>query len=105
MQLKDYLFQLAEAWTGATNRTLGGLSGLVMNDGKFFSQLAAGGDLRVGTFERFLAFFRDGSNWPDTVIPRDAAELLERLENIATEERASTGQGADVSREHQEAAE
>lgn len=56
---------------------------MVANDGKFFDRLAAGTMPRIGTIEKFLAFFRDGANWPDNVIPLQAAELLDRLENIA----------------------
>ena len=113
MQLKTYLDLLAECWAQTTGRTLVALGGVVVNDGKFIARMRAGSNPTTETFERFLAFFRDGSNWPDNVIPMAAADLLDRLENIAVEEGAascmpsptehgsggSTGQAGDVSRE------
>ncbi len=99
MQLSEYIDQLADAWCRTTGRTPVALGGTVVNDGKFMARMRAGGRLTTETFEAFLAFFRDGANWPDNLIPCDAADLLDRLENIATEERASTGTSVEVSRE------
>lgn len=95
MQLKDYLNSLAEMWTQASGRTLGALSTRVVNDGKFFGRLAVGTGPSVTAFEKFLAFFRNGDNWPDNRIPQAAVDLLDRLDAIATEGRASTDNAAE----------
>ena len=100
MQLNEYINQLAETWCAATGRTAVALGGVVMNDGKFMGRLRGGGTLTARAFEKFLGFFRNGDNWPDNVIPMAAADLLDRLENIASEADAmSTGQNDDASRE------
>lgn len=104
MQLTEYLQRLSEIWATAHGRTLGALATQVANDGKFFTRLDAGMQPRVATFEKFLAFFRSGENWPDNRIPLSAAELLDRLENIAVNEEAATGQADDVSPQQADAA-
>lgn len=85
MQLVEYIDQLAALWSAATGRTSVALGASVVNDGKFMARVRGGTKPTTETFEKFLAFFRDGANWPDNVIPLAAADLLERLENIAVE--------------------
>ena len=85
MRLIDHLTGVARIWATNRNRSTARLATIVINDGKFFVKVARGGGCTVATFEKFLMFFRDGKNWPDNVIPLDAAELLERLENIASD--------------------
>ncbi len=104
MQLTEYIDHLATAWCEATGRTPVALGGLVVNDGKFIGRLRSGSPLKTPTFEKFLAFFRSGENWPDNRIPQSAVELLDRLENIAVGDGEATGQAGDVSPEMGEAA-
>jgi len=85
MQITDYLTALADEWCKATGRSLPALGKLVANDGKFFERMANGTAPRTQTFERFLAFFRDGANWSDNVIPLAAADILDRFSHIRTE--------------------
>lgn len=98
MTLTDYLDRLAEIWCSTSGRTRVALGTLVAKDGKFFGRLEGGMQPRLPTFEKFLGFFRDGSNWPDNVIPLAAADLLDRLENIAVDGAVATGSGDDLSR-------
>ncbi len=116
MQLTEYIDHLAIAWTEATGRSPGALGALVVNDGKFMGRIRTGTKPTTETFEKFLAFFRAGENWPDNRIPLAAAELLDRLENIAVGDACdmpsptvdgsggATGQAGDVSPELGEAA-
>lgn len=96
MTLTDYLSALADQWSKATGRTLVALGTQVANDGKFFARLAAGSAPRTPTWEKFLAFFRDGANWPDNRIPLAAADLLDQLSNIRTE---TEGTSPDIAAE------
>ncbi|ARR54575.1 hypothetical protein HY78_14615 [Rhizorhabdus wittichii DC-6] len=79
LTLKESLIALADAWCAATGRQLSGLSTLVLKDSKFFGRISGNAGLTVATVERFLAFFREPTNWPDASIPDDVAATLARL--------------------------
>lgn len=86
MRLIDHIKLLADEYCLATGKSLPRLATIVVNDGGFFKRITReGGDCTTGTVEKFLAFFRDGSNWPDNKIPLAAVDLLDRLINIASE--------------------
>lgn len=104
MRLVDHLQELARLWSVATGRSVSRLATRVVNDGGFFRRIEGGGGFSDATFEKFLAFFRSGENWPDNRIPLSAAELLDRLENIAVSDETATGQSDDVSRQQADAA-
>ena len=105
MRLIDHLIALRDVWMGQTGASAASLAKQVANDGKFFTLLdRPGATITIRTFEKFLAFFRDGANWPNNVIPLAAADMLDRLDNIATEQAATTGQNDDLSRDRDEAA-
>lgn len=104
MRIADHLYALGNIWAAASGRSLARLGNIVVNDGKFFQLLARpDANITVRTFERYLAFFRDGANWPDHKIPLAAAELLDRLDNIA-HDSASRGQVGDMSHPQADAA-
>lgn len=90
MTLTDYLTELAARWCDATGRTTGALSTLVVNDAKTFDRISRGGSVTLPVFERYLRYFRDASNWPGMTIPLDVADLLDRLDAIATETAAAS---------------
>lgn len=96
MTLIDHLKALADVWHKTTGRSLSRLATVVAKDGKFFTRLdLPGRDTQTAMFERFLAFFRSGDNWPDNRIPQAAVDLLDRLDAIATEGRASPDNAAE----------
>jgi hypothetical protein len=77
------LLSLSKIWCQARSLSAARLGTLVAGNSKFFDQVARpGGSCTVATFEKFLAFFRDPANWPEDVIPKDAAELLGKFANI-----------------------
>ena len=98
MRLEEYLIHLGEAWCAATGLSPVTLGAKLANDGKLFTRLAAGKGVTTTRWQSFLSFFRNGDNWPESVIPDAACDLLDRLENIATEADASTGQMSVMSR-------
>lgn len=91
MTLTEHLNRLAEIWSQATGRSQARLATIVVNDGKLFHRVAAGAGVTSTTFERFLSFFRDATNWPDGCIPPEAGDCLEGLEAIATAPIAAAG--------------
>ena len=62
MTLREKLLADAEAFCTTKNYSLGRLSILVVNDGKFFGGLKSGGDCTTRTFERFQTYFRENTN-------------------------------------------
>ena len=63
MTLKEELLQEAEDFCVATGMSKARLATIVINDGKFFERLKAGGDCTTSTLERFRAHFSE--NRPD----------------------------------------
>lgn len=59
MDLKTRLLTEARRHCAARGISLGRLAVLVVNDGKFFHRIQAGGDFGVRTYERFMDYFRD----------------------------------------------
>lgn len=87
VQFIDQLLKLADLWSAATGRSRARLSTIVADNGRFFGQIEKpGATCTVATFEKFLSYFRDGANWPDGLIPHDAAAVLSNFANIATAE-------------------
>lgn len=85
MRLVDHLLSLADIWARASDRSTARLATVVAKDGGLFPRIADGGSITLATFEKFLTYFRDAANWPDHVIPPDAAALLAALPNGAAE--------------------
>jgi len=57
MTLKDRLLKEAEAFCASTGMSKARLATIVVNDGKFFDRIEAGGDCTTGTLEKFQAHF------------------------------------------------
>lgn len=75
MTLIEELVAAARIWAAESNRSLARLATVVVNDGKLFERITAGGTCTVTTYERLLAHLRDTSNWP-SAIPCEALRLL-----------------------------
>lgn len=75
MTLIERLFALAEMWARENDRSLSRLATIVVNDGKLFDRIAAGGSCTVATYERLIAHLSDPSNWAKP-IPLEATILL-----------------------------
>lgn len=59
MTLREKLISDAEAFCETRKISLARLATIVVNDGKFFTRLAAGGDCTTSVYERFQAHFAD----------------------------------------------
>lgn len=57
MTLKEELLREAETFCAATGMSKARLATIVVNDGKFFDRIEAGGDCTTGTLEKFQAHF------------------------------------------------
>lgn len=57
-------------------RSLARVGTIVADSGSFFDRLASGKTFTVATLEKFAAWFREPSNWPDAAIPSPAAVAL-----------------------------
>lgn len=75
MTLIERLFALAEMWARENDRSLSRLATIVVNDGKLFDRIAAGGSCTVATYERLIGHLADPANWT-TPIPPEALKLL-----------------------------
>ncbi len=75
MTLIERLFALAEMWARENDRSLSRLATIVVNDGKLFDRIAAGGSCTVATYERLIAHLADPSNWSKP-IPVEGCKLL-----------------------------
>lgn len=75
MMLIERLVGAAEIWAAEHERSLSRLATIVVNDGKLFDRIAAGGSCTVATYERLMAHLRTPSNW-SKAIPAEACELL-----------------------------
>jgi hypothetical protein len=74
----DTIKRIAEIYAGHQGLKLSTLGAYVVNDGKFFTRIANGGDCRSRTVIRVLQWFAD--HWPSDLewprdIPRPAASL------------------------------
>lgn len=75
MTLIERLVALSAVWARENNRSLARLATIVVNDGKLFDRIAAGGSCTVATYERLIAHLADPANWTNP-IPADALVLL-----------------------------
>lgn len=75
MTLIERLLALAEMWARENDRSLSRLATIVVNDGKLFDRIAAGGSCTVATYERLIGHLSEPSNWPNR-IPVEAQRLL-----------------------------
>jgi hypothetical protein len=60
-------------WGG---KSLSRVATIVVSSGAFFNRLRAGGTFSVANLDKFAGWFRTPANWPDQVIPQDAALAL-----------------------------
>jgi hypothetical protein len=75
MTLIERLFALAEHWARENKRSLSRLATIVVNDGKLFERLASGGSCTVATYERFIVYLREPTNWTGG-LPTEVLHLL-----------------------------
>ncbi len=75
MTLIERLFALAEMWARENDRSLSRLATIVVNDGKLFDRITAGGSCTVATYERLIAHLSDPLNWTKP-IPAEGLRLL-----------------------------
>lgn len=97
MHIEHHLLKLGEIWCVRADRAMSTLGIKIANDGKFFDRVRRGA-VSVDTFGMAMAFFKEGANWPDGVIPDAAVSILDLFENIACEAACATGQIGDLSR-------
>lgn len=90
MMFEQYLLNLAHMWCEITGRTLVHLGGRAVADEKFFERMALGKSPDMLKFGEFIAFFCDGKNWPNSVIPSDVVDKLDCVENIISDVRAGS---------------
>lgn len=57
-------------------RSLSRVATIVLSSGTFFERLRHGKTFTVTSLEKMAAWLRDPANWPDAVIPADAALAL-----------------------------
>ncbi|HEX3065177.1 MAG TPA: hypothetical protein VHQ39_06830 [Dongiaceae bacterium] len=62
--LTTHLLRSAEAYCRRTGLSKARLATIVINDGKFFDRVAAGGGLTVKTYEKFMAHFEADAEKP-----------------------------------------
>jgi hypothetical protein len=96
VRMTEQIHAIAQIWGALQKRSLATLGTRLTNDSRFFDKMASGGTCTTKTFEKFLTFFRDASNWPNNVIPQAAVELLDNFENIASESHAVECHGGDA---------
>lgn len=58
-KLIPILLSRADAYCQEKKISRSRLGGIVAKDGKFFKRIEDGGDMTVGMYERFIAFFDD----------------------------------------------
>lgn len=62
--LTTHLLKSADEYCRRTGMSKARLATIVINDGKFFDRVAAGGGLTVRTFEKFMAHFEADADKP-----------------------------------------
>ncbi len=95
MRLIDRLLTLTDMWASANGRSTATLASRVARDGKLIDRLREGRNCTVETSERFFAFFRDPTNWPNGELPGSAAALLNDV--ALGHGAADAAESADVS--------
>lgn len=100
MMLIDRLISAAQLWATENGRSLPRLATIVVNDGKLFERLSAGGSCTVATYERLMAYLRDPQNW-QRGIPQGAGVLLGLHGSVdgASAEQPSSGKAGEISAE------
>lgn len=79
MTLRDHLLTLSEVYCRHAGLSAARLATIVHRDGKFFSRLAAGGDVYTVSYERIMCWFAD--HWPpDAPWPADVPRPAQSLE-------------------------
>jgi hypothetical protein len=59
MNFREHLLLTSRTYCVQRGIALSTLASLVVNDGKFFVRIEAGGDCSTGTYSRFLKYFAD----------------------------------------------
>jgi hypothetical protein len=90
--MTEQLHIIATLWAGLSGQSLATLGSKQQGDSRFFARLAGDGSCTTRSFEKFLTFFRDATNWPDNLIPQAALDLLDNFENIASAAKAEVAQ-------------
>ncbi|UZW54946.1 hypothetical protein NUH86_15945 [Sphingobium sp. JS3065] len=57
-------------------KSLARVATIVVNHGSFFDRLERGATCTVRNLDKFAAYFSDAANWPEGVVPDDAADVL-----------------------------
>jgi hypothetical protein len=102
---RERLLEVAAIWCERTGRSLGGLSAVVMNDGKSLDRLTDPSKAVLDTtLERFAAWFLQPDNWPDAEqgqarVPQEAREFAHVLGVSLQAAHLATGQSGDLSGE------
>lgn len=73
MTLKDQLLDDATRFCQKKGISKARLANIVVNDGKFFERIEAGGQFTTRTYERFQAHFRSESAAESSVVVDDEA--------------------------------
>ena len=63
-EMQNEMLSLAKAYCAATGTALSTLGRVIVNDGKFFPRIEAGGSCEMGTYSRVMAWLRDNAPPP-----------------------------------------
>lgn len=87
MTLRQRLLREAVSFADAKEISLARLATIVVNNGKFFRQLEAGGDCTTAVYERFARVFASPQAWAE-------ARAIDRIRRLtASRQRAGAGEG------------
>jgi succinyl-CoA synthetase beta subunit len=85
MTLIEKMLRVAELWAEAQGHSsTSRLSNIVANDGRVLAKLAEGGGATISTIDKFVVYLREPANWPEGMVPFEAAELLAAIGHIST---------------------
>jgi hypothetical protein len=72
MNMREQILLVADTYANAAGIGRMRVSKIVLNRGSKLDDIASGGDLVTGTFERAMEWFSDnwptGASWPDNVV-------------------------------------
>lgn len=83
------LLTIARSYSAAVaehgGKSISRVATIVANRGSFFDAIESGATCTVRNFEMFALYFADPENWPNKVVPADAAAALASVGRPATE--------------------
>lgn len=85
MTLIQKILKVSALWAAAKGHsTTSRLATLVANDGKALTRLEVRGNATLSTVDKFRRFLAEPANWPERIVPAEAAALLDDIGHIST---------------------